>query len=119
MAVEVSVTTPANWERENVRKCLDAGILARCAGPWPNREWNPSEVIARPSRKVFTRSTEPRLSILSPEDLPDLITSLALPPEPSESIVKGNRVRGSQRRRGVAKRGPRGEKPWRASLPNR
>ena len=36
-----------------------------------------------------------RVSFLTPEELPDLISSLAPIPEPTERIVKGYRVKGS------------------------
>jgi hypothetical protein len=94
VAFEISVTTPVEWERENVRKCLMAGygrialVLAKS-----------NAVQGRYQAAVLDGLPEDersRLSFLSPEEVPDYIAALAAPPEPSESIVKGYRVKVSR-----------------------
>ena len=94
VAFEVSVTTPATWESENVRKCLDAGVDQVAV------------VLAKSSRTQgrfrdtvtagLSGEERERVSFLVPEDIPDYIAGLAPPPEPTESMVKGYRVRMSQ-----------------------
>lgn len=90
IAFEVSVTTPSEQELANIRKCLDAGfdhlalVLIKSAA-----------VGARFRETVAGRLPEDdrgKLTILSPEDLPDYILGLAPIPDPSESLVKGYRV---------------------------
>lgn len=91
VAVEVSVSTPVEWERENVRKCLAAGfplvalVLAKSKRDQARYETAITEGLSDHDRA--------RLVFLTPEDIPDFIGSLAAPPEPSESVVKGYRVK--------------------------
>jgi hypothetical protein len=91
VAVEISVSTPIEQEQANVRKCLEAGY-ARIA------------VVLAKSRTTagryrgaicdaLTENERRRVSLLAPEDVPDYIASLAPPPVPTESLVKGYRVR--------------------------
>jgi len=88
VAVEVSVTTPVEWEVENARKCLRAGY-ARVA------------LVLAKSAKTQTRYRQAiteavgadRITFLLPEDVPDFIASLAPAPEPSESVVRGYKVK--------------------------
>jgi hypothetical protein len=90
VAVEVSVTTPVEWERQNLRKCMGAGfsrvalVLAK------------SQQTRGKYREAVVQGLEPdalaRLAILYPDELPDFIASLAAPPEPEANIVKGYRV---------------------------
>lgn len=94
VAVEVSVTTPVEWERQNLRKCLAAGyprvllVLAK------------SERTARTYRERvvegLSEEDRERLSILYPDELPDFMASLDPAVEPTETIVKGYRVKVSQ-----------------------
>lgn len=88
---EVSITTPAEWELANVRKCLAAGhervvlVLAKS-----------KRTEARYRETILAGLTEDertRLTVLSPEDIPDFIASLGPPPEPTETVVKGYKVR--------------------------
>jgi hypothetical protein len=90
-AVEISVSTPVEHERENVRKCLDAG--------YPRI----GVVLAKSKRTQGTykaaltddlsESERARISFLAPEDLPDFIAGLAPPPAETEQIVKGYKVK--------------------------
>lgn len=91
VAVEISVTTPVEQERSNLRKCLDtdvdhvAVILAK------------SRTTAGRYRAALLESLSAterdRVSLLAPEDVPDFVASLACAPPPTETMVKGYRVR--------------------------
>ena len=94
IAVEVSVSTPVEWERENLKKRLAAGagqvllVLAK-----------PSEGIARYRAAVLAELSDEdrgRVRVLLPEELPEFIESLAPPPGPEESVVRGYRVKVTQ-----------------------
>jgi len=94
IAVEVSVSTPVEWERQNLRKCLVAGfarvilVLAK------------SQQTARRYREAviegLSASDLERLTLLYPDDLPDFIASLSPVPDATENVVKGYRVRVSE-----------------------
>lgn len=94
VAVEVSVTTPVQWERENLHKVLAADfervalVLAK------------SQTTARRYREAvvegLTDAQLARLSILYSDDLPDFIASLAPKPDESERLIKGYRVKVSR-----------------------
>ena len=94
VAFEVSVTTPVEWERDNVRKCLEAGytrvalVLAKSKGVQGRYQTLITEGLSDADRG--------RVSFLSPEEVPDYIAALAAPPEPTESVVKGYRVKVSR-----------------------
>jgi hypothetical protein len=94
VAVEVSVTTPVEQERGNIRKCLDAGfghvalVLAKSRATSGRYRTTILETLSKDERE--------RVSFLAPEDVPDFIAGLAPVPEPAEMIVKGYRVRVSQ-----------------------
>lgn len=91
VAVEISVTTAAEHERENVRKCLDAGyervalILTKSRSSQARYR---ETVLERLSAEEISR-----VSFLTPEEVPDFIASLAPPPAPTESVVRGYRVK--------------------------
>jgi hypothetical protein len=91
VAAEVSVTTPAGFERGNVRKCLDAGfehVLVVLTKSRASRE-RYREVIL----EGLTPAERDRVSFLLPEDLPGYFASLAPPPDPGETTVRGYKVR--------------------------
>ncbi|MDR5728909.1 MAG: hypothetical protein RB191_15945 [Terriglobia bacterium] len=48
--------------------------------------------------EAVPESERERVTFLTPEELPDFILSLAPPPETSERVVKGYRVKGSFRK---------------------
>ena len=90
VAVEVSVTTAAAWERENIRKCVAAGY-SRVA------------LVLAKSTKTQTRyrtavleglspAEQAAVTFLLPEDIPDYIAGLAPAPEPTTTTVKGYKV---------------------------
>jgi hypothetical protein len=91
VAVEISVSTPVEQERENVRKCLNAGVghvalvLAKSRATQGRYRTTILEALAPEEHG--------RLTFLAPEDVSDYIAALALPPAPSDEIVKGYRVR--------------------------
>lgn len=90
-AIEVSVTTPADWERENIRKCLNAGhervalVLAKTASTQARYRAAVLDGMSVEERE--------RVTFLLPEDIPDYIASLAPIPDPTETVVRGYRVR--------------------------
>jgi hypothetical protein len=90
-AVEVSVTTPAEYERQNVRKCLDAGFASVAVVLTKSRGSQDRY------RERITEGLVPeelaRLSFLLPEELPDHIAALAPPPDPDVTTVSGYKVR--------------------------
>ncbi len=92
-AVEISVSTPVEWEQANLAKCL-AAKYPRIA------------VVLAKSKKTSTKyrtalldsvphDLRERVQCLNPEEIPAFIVSLA-PPSVSESFVKGYRVRVTQ-----------------------
>jgi len=91
VAVEISVATPVEQERLNLRKCLDEGygrvavVLAKTQATSGRYRATLAETLTPEERE--------RVSFLAPEDVPDFIAALAPPPAPSESVVKGYRVR--------------------------
>ncbi len=93
VAVEVSVTTPAEYERINVRKCLNAGyervalVLAKTRMTQGRYKSAILDDLSEEERA--------RIAFLSPEDVPDYIAALA-PPDPTETTVKGYKVRVSR-----------------------
>ena len=91
VAVEVSVTTPVEQERENVRKCLLAGY-GRVALVLAKSKTTQGRYRAAIIDGLSAEERE-RVSFLSPEDVPDYIASLAPAPAPTETMVKGYRVK--------------------------
>ena len=91
VAIEVSVSTPVALEQENVRKCLSAGydrvavVLAKSRATAGRYRATLLEALSAEERD--------RISLLAPEDVPDFIASLAPAPAPTESVVKGYRVK--------------------------
>lgn len=91
VAIEISVSTPVEQERENVRKCLYAGfarvglVLAKSRTTQGRYRTLILEALSAEERE--------KVSFLAPEDLPDYIAALAPAPAPSETFVKGYRVR--------------------------
>jgi len=92
-AFEISVTTPVEHERENLRKCL-ACTYPRIAVVLAKSKKAESSYRAALSEIVLPSDRE-RVSFLAPEDISGFIASLAAPPQLSDRIVKGYRVKGS------------------------
>lgn len=91
VAVEISVSTPAAYERDKFARCLEAQythvavVLAKTkSGQARFRDLLLGEL---------SEDQRQRVSLLSPEEVPDFIASLAPPPQPTESVVKGYKVR--------------------------
>lgn len=93
VAIEVSVTTPADHELLNVRKCLWSGyehvalVLAKSRA---NQGRHRAAIL-----DGLSDEERPRVTILTPEEVPDYIAGLA-PANPSETTVKGYKVRVSR-----------------------
>jgi hypothetical protein len=92
-AIEISVTTAAEHERENLRKCL-ACNYPRIAVVLAKSKKSESSYRAA-LLEVVSASDRERVSFLVPEDIPGFVASLAVPPQPTDRIVKGYRVKGS------------------------
>jgi len=94
VAVEVSVTTPADYERQNVSKCLDAGygrvvvVLAKTKANQARYQASITEGLSADERA--------RVTFLAAEDIPDYLAALAPPPEDTETTVRGYKVRVSR-----------------------
>ncbi|HYC74683.1 type IV secretory system conjugative DNA transfer family protein [Brevundimonas sp.] len=94
VAFEVSVTTPGAHEAANLRKCLSGGVDQAALVVVKSRATG-----VRFRDAVLAGLDEPdrnRVALLTPEGLPDYIQALAPPPEPSETVVKGYRVKVSR-----------------------
>lgn len=91
VAFEVSVTTPSAQEQANLQKCLEAGfervalVLVKSSATGPRFR----ETLAA----ALTAKDRERVVFLAPEDVPDFIQGLSAPPDPSETVVKGYRVK--------------------------
>lgn len=89
VAFEISVTTPTQQERSNVRKCLEAGFDRVALVMVKSRASQ-----ARLKASILgglNKEEAARVVCLTPEELPDYIAGFALP-RPSETLVKGYRV---------------------------
>lgn len=94
VAVEVSVTTPVEWERGNLAKCL-RGDFARVALVLAKSTQTARTYRARVVEGL-SEEDRARLVILDPEELPDFIASLAPTEEPPDNVVRGYKVKVSQ-----------------------
>lgn len=90
-AIEISVSTPVEHERENLAKCLRAGfpkiavVLAKSKVQQGAYRAALFETVSEADRE--------RVSYLTPEELPEYIAALAPAPEATERVVKGYRVK--------------------------
>ena len=92
-AIEVSVSTPVEYERQNLEKCLRAGY-PKVAVVLAKSKTQQSAYRAALYESVPDTDRE-RVSYLTPEEIPDYIAALAPPPPRSERIVRGYRVKGA------------------------
>jgi len=88
-AIEISVTTLGPYERDKLRKYLDMGYPRVALVLAKSRSGRKRDALV----EGISDKERERVRVLSPEDIPDYIAALAPPPEPSETIVKGYRVR--------------------------
>jgi hypothetical protein len=92
-AIEISVTTPVEHERENLRKCPActypriAVVLAKSKKAETSYRAALTEIVSPKDRE--------RVSYLAPEEIPSFVASLAAPPQPADRVVKGYRIKGS------------------------
>jgi hypothetical protein len=90
-AFQVSVTTPAEYELESIKKCLNAGH------PMIFLVFAKQKAATDTMRKLVIQSLQDgereRVSVITPEELPDVIASIAPRREPEERIVNGYKVR--------------------------
>ncbi|MDR3526084.1 MAG: type IV secretion system DNA-binding domain-containing protein [Rhizomicrobium sp.] len=92
-AIEISVTTPVEYEQQNLHKCLRAGY-PKVAVVLAKSKTQQSAYRAALFESVLETDRE-RVSYLTPEEIPDYIVALAPPPPRSERIVRGYRVKGA------------------------
>jgi hypothetical protein len=91
VAVEVSVTTPAEYEAQSVRKCLSAGyeriavVLAKSSRGQSRYESIISEGLSQAERACVT--------FLNPEQIIDYIAALAPAPLPEDTVVRGYKLK--------------------------
>lgn len=94
IAVEVSVTTPVDWERENIRRCLSesAGtvVLVLAKSARTSRTYREAIMRGLPEELLD------RLVVLQPEEVADFLAGQAPPQPPPEAVVKGYRVKVSR-----------------------
>lgn len=89
-AVEICVSTSMEHEAEKLRRCLAAGlakvavVLTKSRSPAKSIEALTAGLDAGDRAKV---------SILTPEDIPDFIAAVAPPRKPRETVTKGYRVK--------------------------
>lgn len=92
-AFEISVTTPIEYEKENVRKCLARGFPRVAVVLIKSK--SAQEKYRAELLESVSPSDRSRLTFLTPEGIADYIAALVPPrPEP-ERMVKGYRVGGS------------------------
>lgn len=88
---EVSVTTPAEHERANVRKCLDAGLdhiaLIFVRSVRAGRHFEET-LFGK-----LTAQERGRLALLTPEEVPDYVVAVGSSAGPMTSSVKGYKVK--------------------------
>ena len=89
-AIEISVSTPVEHERENLRKCLAAGF-PRIAVVLAKSRTTQARYTAALVEAVPEKDRA-RVAFLAPEDLPAYIASFA-PPAPTEKTIRGYKVR--------------------------
>lgn len=89
---EVSVTTTREHELLNVRKCLEFGGSNVWLVAHSERHCTSLRRFIRPQ---LTESELNKTSFLLPDQVGDMLRSLATPAAPSENIIKGYRVKSS------------------------
>ena len=87
-AIEISVSTPADYEYEKMQRYLASGIPQVALITTKSKGQR-----GKVSAANLSESERAKITILSPEDIPDYIAALAPPPEPTEEIVKEYKVR--------------------------
>lgn len=89
-AIEISVSTPVEHERENIRKCLASGVprVAVVLAKSPAVQERYRTAIA----EYLTADDLARVSFLAPQEIPEYLASLA-PPPATETIVRGYKVK--------------------------
>ncbi|HEX8643730.1 MAG TPA: type IV secretion system DNA-binding domain-containing protein [Allosphingosinicella sp.] len=90
-AVEISVTTPANYECHNLRKCLasDFDTVALVLAKSRTTQARYTEAVL----EGLSEEERARVRILIPEDLPAFIASLGPPIAEAEPVIAGYKVR--------------------------
>lgn len=90
-AIEISVSTPVEYEKLNLRKCLAAGFPR--VGVVLAKSKRTRDSYRAALTDILTEEERGRVSFLAPEDLPDFIASVAPPAVTSEKVVRGYRVK--------------------------
>jgi hypothetical protein len=89
IAVEISVTTTAEWELHNVRKCLGAGYdrVVVCCSDAKKRV-----AIAQTIKVALTEEERQRTVVIRPDEI-QTILNVQTPTKERESVMKGYRVK--------------------------
>lgn len=90
IACEVSVTTDCDWELHNVQKCVAAGYTAVFVCCTNN---NTMEALQKKVAEAFDESVREKIVITSPDGLFTFLDSITVTPSPTETTMKGYRVK--------------------------
>jgi hypothetical protein len=92
IACEISVTSAATYEAQNLAKCLGAGFTRVFAVALTEKRL---KAIEKEARERLSESDVQRIEFLTPEMLPAAFDAFALPPDET-STVRGYRVKVSR-----------------------
>lgn len=90
IAIEICVTTPKEWEVHNIYKCLDEGysLIIECSDVRKNLERIQTVV-----KQKLTMEQQERVKLFEPEELFQFLDELIIEKKPSETRMKGYRVK--------------------------
>jgi hypothetical protein len=90
VACEIGVSSPANWEVQNLQKCLAAGFSYVAEVSTEKRRLGAVRALAK---QQLPAEAFARVACVSPEELFELLPTLAAPLAEKENSVRGYRVR--------------------------
>ncbi|MBP9189023.1 MAG: type IV secretion system DNA-binding domain-containing protein [Chitinophagales bacterium] len=90
IAIEICVTTPKEWEVHNIYKCLDEGysLVIECSDVRKNLDRIKTVV-----KQKLTIEQQERVKLFEPEELFQFLDELIIEKKPSETRMKGYRVK--------------------------
>jgi hypothetical protein len=90
IAIEICVTTPKEWEVHNIYKCIEEGysIVIECSDVRKNLDRIQKEV-----KKELTIEQQLAVKFFEPEELFQFLDELIVEKKPSETRMKGYRVK--------------------------
>lgn len=90
IACEISVTSTARYEAQNLAKCLSEGFTRVFAIAVDRKQLR---AIERKTGEQLSDEQMGHITFLTPEEVADALDTLSAPPEPEETVVRGYRVR--------------------------